>query len=82
MVGFAEVELNPPGPAQLYVPPPVAVKVTFPPSQTGPELVAVATQALHGAGAVYGFVSVHVGSAEKVAVTVQAAPLAFKFGNV
>jgi hypothetical protein len=43
MLGVALVELNPFGPAQLYVPPPVAVKFRLVPTHIGLLLLAVAT---------------------------------------
>jgi hypothetical protein len=65
------------------VPPPVEFNCIVVLAQNGPVLVAVAAQVLvHDAGDVIGVVKVHVGSAEKVAVILQAAPFAVKPGNV
>ena len=41
LVGEARVEVNAPGPLQLYVPPPVAVRAIVAPGQYGPALDAV-----------------------------------------
>ena len=59
-----------------------AVRSKVPPEQTGPELVAVTVQPEHEGGEVYGLVMVQVGSAEKVAVMLQLAPLAVMPGSV
>lgn len=51
-VGFCAVDVKPPGPDQLYVPPPVEFSWIVDPAQYAPVLLAVAVQVLQAAGEV------------------------------